>query len=281
MSNSDQRNNPRKRKGFWRRVADWFRQPRVEESPVRLDPPPIQAPVTVSETRTGETLTVPAQGGVFSFVVRYDINFSADGISREELSSKADTCQKSSVPVMLNKIWPIGREFAPYHPAEAESAMNEALKREWCFNENGDVVHCTAVARVTSDDALLAKQRPAWERLVALDAARHAERHRIEYVTELLTAWLDLFKKFGTAPAVIQAAMLTDKEVSSVLRDLARMELAMGTDLINVLERVGAAHAKVGLFEFAKSYDLAVRKFEQEAGLEPGKVSIGLSKDGE
>lgn len=271
---------PHERKGFWRRLIDLFRR-QPGEAPMQQEKPhPVTAPVTIRETRTGGPITVPANGGVFSFVVHYDFTFSVSGISQETLSSRADAYQQSSVPVLRNKIWTIGREFPPHHPIDAENAMNKALKDAWCFEEHDNVVSCHAVARVTSDDALIAKQRPAWEQLVALDAARQAELHRIKYVTELLSAWLDLFKKFGTAPAVIQATMLTDREVSGVMRDLAGMELAMGTDLINVLERVGAAHAKVGLYEFAKSYDLAVRTFEQKAGLDPGTISQGLSTEG-
>jgi hypothetical protein len=280
MSEPNDTQTPRRRKGFWRWLIDLFRRP-PNETPTRPEKPqPVTTPVVFRETRTGEPLTVPAKGGVFNFVVHYDITFSVSGIPQETLTNRAAAYLQSSIPVLRNKIWSIGREFPPHHPVEAEKAMNAALKEPWCFEEHGNVVSCHAVARVTSDDALIAKQRPAWERLVALDAARQAELHRIDYVTELFTAWLDLFKKFGTAPAVIQAAMLTDREVSGVLRDLAGMEIAMGTDLINVLERVGAAHAKVGLYEFAKSYDLAVRTFEQKAGLNPGTISQGLSTEG-
>jgi hypothetical protein len=95
-------------------------------------------------------------------------------------------------------------------------------------------------------------------------------------VRDLLQRWLDLIEHFGSAPRVIQAAQLTDKEISGVLRELAEMELAMGQDLLSVLDKVGAAHARVGLYEFAKSYDVAVRTYEKAAGLAPGKVSQQL-----
>jgi hypothetical protein len=261
---------PRRRRGFRAWLRDLFR-PRTPIG-VALD-------VTVSEYRTGEPIEVPADGGVFRFAVSYDLTWSARGVSRATLTRWIELYQDSAERALRTAIWPVGRAHLPSQPEVAEAAMNDALRKGWCFGEAGEVVSCLAAVRVVADQRVLDRHLPLWERFIELDLQYRVEHRRIDHVAELLARWRDLLDEFGDTPVVAQAAKLTDTQLAAAIEGLAHKRLVLGNDLIAVLEKTRNAHGQVGLFELAKSYDVAVRTFERQAGLVVGTVSVGVDGD--
>jgi hypothetical protein len=257
-------NSSTRRRGFFGWLADLFR-PRLMDQ-------------VVSEYRTGKPIETPAEGGVYHFTVSYDLTWSARGMRRSTLVNWIDSYQDSAERELRNTIWSIARGHLPSMPAAAEEAMNEAL-RDWCFGEPGEVVACAATVRVVADDRVLERHLPLWERFVGYDLHYRVEHQRIDHLVALLARWRTVLDEFGDHPVVIQAATLTDAELAAAIEGLANRRLALGEDLVAVLEKTRDAHGQVGLFELAKSYDVAVRTFERQAGLPKGTVSVGVDGD--
>lgn len=266
-----QHGSPRRR-GFFGWLAGLFR-PRPHIGSVTL------VDHVVSEYRTGTPIEVPAEGGVFHFTVNYDLTWSARGMSRSTLVSWIDSYQESAERALRNTIWSVARGYLPSKPEAAEAAMNEALREGWCFGEPGEVVACAAAVRVVADERVRDCHLPLWERLVEYDLHYRVEHRRIDHLVELLARWRDVLDEFGDYPVVIQAAKLTDADLASAIEGLAHRRLALGEHLVAVLEKTRDAHGQVGLFELAKSYDVAVRAFERQAGLDKGTVSVGMDGD--
>lgn len=229
----------------------------------------------VSEYRAGEPIELPADGGVYEFTVHIGLTWSARGMSRGSLNHWIGVYHASAIRLLRNEIWPIARAHLPHRPEEVERATNEALSEGWCFGDPGEVVSCVAAVQVVADPRVLDRHLPLWEQLVELDLRYRVEHRRIDHVVELLVRWRDLLEELGDGPVVTQAAKLADADVAAVLEGLAAKRLALGTDLVTVLEKARNAHGQVGLFELAKSYDVAVRTFERQAGLTAGTVSGG------
>lgn len=91
MTESHADDNPprRRRRGFFRWIADVFkfRRPSRDRDEPETMPQPAPASVTVSERRnSSEPLTVPADGGVFTFTVDYELIWTARGMSQATLA---------------------------------------------------------------------------------------------------------------------------------------------------------------------------------------------------
>jgi hypothetical protein len=265
-----QENRPRR--GFLRWLRDLMLGPRDESVPTRVD-------LVVSEYRAGTTIEVPAEGGVYHFTVNCDFTWSARGMTRATLISWIGTYQESADRALRDTVWSVARTHLPSQPEAAEAAMNDALRDGWCFGEPGEVVACAAVVRVVADSRVLDCHLPLWQQLVEYDLHYRVEHRRIDHLVELLTRWRDVLDDFGESPVVIQAATLTDAELATAIDGLARRRYALGEHLVAVLEKTRDAHGQVGLFELAKSYDVAVRNFERQAGLDKGTVSVGVDGD--
>jgi hypothetical protein len=260
---------PRRRRGFFTWLRDLFGRAPVGPRP----------DLEVFEHETGGPIEVPADGGVFSFAVHYDLAWSARGVSRATLTRWIDIYRESAERALRTETWSIGRSHLPSEPVAAEAAMNTALRKGWCFGELGELVRCTAVVRVVADARVLDRHLPLWEQFVELDLRYRVEHRRIDHLAELLTRWRTLLRDFGDDPVVIQAATLTDAQLAVAIQGLADKRLALGTDLVTVLEKARNAHGQVGLFELAKSYDVAVRTFERQVGLDKGKFSVDMEPD--
>ncbi len=254
-----------------RRFRAWLR--RLFGQPA--GPGPQQPATMVSEYRKGEPLELPADGGVFHFTIHIDLTWSARGMSRGSLNYWIGEYHDSAIRLLRNAIWSIARAHLPHQPEVVERAMNEALREGWCFGDPGEVVSCVAAVQVVADRRVLDRHLPLWEQLAELDLRYRLEHRRIDHVVELLVRWRDLIEELGDGPVVAQAAKLADTDVATTLEGLAVKRLALGTDLVSVLEKARNAHGQVGLFELAKSYDVAVRTFERQAGLNVGVVSVG------
>ncbi|WP_137815553.1 hypothetical protein [Gandjariella thermophila] len=254
-------------RGLFGRLAGWLRGRR---QPVALTP----ATLVVQERREGpEPLTVPADGGVFSFTVHYHTTWTAKGMHPARFVERVNAYADSAAHTLLDQVWPIGRGCLPHHPEQAEAEMNKKLAEPWCYEEHGEVISCRAQVQVTADERVVTRQLPLWERLVEMDLRYRVERRRLEVVDDLLGRWRDLLERFGDGPVVGQAARLVDTEVATVVRGLATERRSLSHDLAEVLRSARDAHHTIGMFEFAQSYDAALRAFERQAGLTRGTVT--------
>lgn len=251
------------RLGLVGRIRDWFRDRRRRQRQVW----PV---LPVSERRVlDEPIRIPADGGAFDFVVSADMVWSATGLSPTTLASRVDTYQDSDRLTIQRIIWTVGRRFQPHHPESAEAAMNEALGDGWCHDENGEVVSCRPLLRVTADDRVLARLRPFWERIVEIDARMHVERRRIDVTDVLLGRWRDLLTKYDGDKrfTAVHAAPLVGTDIAAVLRGLTDERRDAALDLATVLKEASNTGAHLGLYEFATSYDTALRGLQQTFGL--------------
>ncbi|WP_158226837.1 hypothetical protein [Amycolatopsis vastitatis] len=260
-------NESEERPGFLRHIRNWFSWKRPSKSDAVGPNTAVSTTPDreLSERRTSEKpLEVPALGDVFSFMVDHEFVWTARGLSQDTLADRVNTYTDSATRSLFNAIWPIGRTISPSRPEEAEAAINKNL-RTWCY-EDGQV-SCTATVYVHADQRVRDKQLPLWERYVEMELRERLELRRIEQIRTLLTEWCQLIEQFEATPAVVQASRLVDAPFAEVQRDLSQERTERSLDLIGLLRTARDAHAHLGLYEFAISYDNALRSFQKESGL--------------
>jgi len=268
-------NESNERPGFFRHVRNWFnwKRPVKSEALAPSTPADITPDRELSERRTSEKpLEVPALGDAFNFMVDHEFVWTARGMTQDTLASRVNTYTDSATRSLFNAIWTIGRTISPSRPEEAEATINKTL-RTWCY-EDGQV-SCTATVYVRADQRVRDKQLPLWEHYVEMELRERLELRRIEQIRTLLTEWCRLIEQFEATPAVVQASRLVDTPFAEVQRDLSQERTDRSLDLIGLLRTARDAHAHLGLYEFAISYDNALRSFQKESGL------TALANDGD
>lgn len=250
--------------GLWTRFKNW----------VRGGPPAAPAarpaPATVTVRRPSTTpLVVPAEGGSFSFAVHSELIYTSTVLTKSKLLARVDEeLYESDVATLMKAVWPIGRRFVPHRPDLAEQEMNLALagrRDKWCHDDGA--IRCSATVRVLADDRVLAHQLPYWESRIDQDGHLERELRRVEHVRTLMVRWVQLLEDFGDTPVAMQAGALTDTAVGEAVVGLAARRRTTEKELTDVLREARDAHAFVGLYELADTYDAAVRRFENRVGL--------------
>ncbi|HEX7309307.1 hypothetical protein [Lentzea sp.] len=214
-----------------------------------------------------EPLLLPSRAEGFDFSVRYSVLWSARNCSYGDLVDRVELHRASLRHDVLERIWPVGRDFYPHDPYSAELKMNERLGGSWCYGPDNESVRCEVRIRVNSDSRISDKQAGYYEQLVGMDCDHMLKLRHLENVRCELQGWQQVVEEFGDAITVVHAARLVDPEVSKVFRELAAERKKSATDLVTVLHTATRDHLQVGLYEFANAYDLAVRSFMQQQGL--------------
>ncbi|WP_112262881.1 hypothetical protein [Lentzea terrae] len=262
-----------KRRGFWRKL--WDRLTGRTHQPPPPPPPPTVVSMEVIEHReAGEPLLIPSRGEGFNFSVRYHVVWSLSQGTQEDLLKRIEWHEKNLRHDVLERIWPIGREFYPHDPYSAELKMNDRLGDGWCYETADRVkVRCEVKVRVNSDVRIGDKQVSYYEQLVAMDCDHMLKLRHMENIRCELKGWQEVVEEFGSAITVVHAARLVDPEVAVVFANLSEERKRSAADLVNVLHAATRDHLQVGLYEFANAYDLAVRSFMQQQGLSTGTLA--------
>jgi hypothetical protein len=260
------------RRGFVGWLRSLFR-PRPRYDAIPEPPVGYASDVEVMERRDpDEPLSVPSTGDCYRFTVEYHVTWSATGMTRDALRDRISTHSASVKHDLVDRIWPVGRDFEPHDAVGAEKRMNEVLGSGWCYGVRGEVA-CAVRVRVTCDERIREKQLSYYEQLVGMDSQHMLNLRRLGHVKVELGEWRTLIEDFGEALTVVHAARLVDEDVSTVLKSLAAARKASAGDLVTVLHKATRDHLQVGLYEFAQAYDLAVRSYMQQQGLTAGTLA--------
>ena len=268
-----------KRRGFWRRIWDAFvgREPEPAAPAALL----VGLDEVVEHRSIGEPLLIPSRGEGFNFSVSYDVLWSAYRCTQDELMRRIERHENSVRHDLLQRIWPVGREFYPHDPHAAERRMIERISDGWCYGPERESVRCDIKIRVSSDARIGEMQAGYYEQLIAVDGDHMLKLRRMENMACELKGWRQVLEEFGDSITVVHGARLVDPEVSAVFTSLAAERRKSAEDLVTVLRDATRDHAQVGLYEFANAYDLAVRSFMQQQGLTASTLAEAFEANGD
>ncbi|MEV4385877.1 hypothetical protein AB0J68_09115 [Micromonospora sp. NPDC049580] len=249
--------------GFWRRLWDRLTgrasEPRGEQP---ASPPPAGAPVSplTESIDAGAPLAIPAMGEAYDFQVQVEATWSAAVTDLGDLRTRADRHTESVRRAVREVVWQVGRDFAPHRALDAERAMGRALPAEFCFTDAGVSLRCQVRLRVRPD-----------ARVVEVLLPYSLMRVRADNVEAVAVRWRDILTGFAGQEVgdlvLPYAAQLADKPFAASVTGLENARDQARNDLADVLDRAAKSHTRVGLFEFAESYEAALHAFRRSQGL--------------
>ncbi|TDC49520.1 hypothetical protein E1258_27105 [Micromonospora sp. KC207] len=254
--------------GFWRRLWNRLTGRRPEarsEQPATATSPAASVPITplTESIDAGTPLAIPAMGEAYDFQVQVEATWSAAVTDLDDLRTRADRHSESVRRAVRDVVWQVGRAFAPHRALDAERAMVEALPADFCFTDAGVSLRCQVKLRVRPD-----------ARVVDVLLAYSLMRVRADNVEAAAARWREILTGFtgqDVGDLVLPyAAQLTDKPFAASVTGLENARHQARTDLADVLDRAAKSHTRVGLFEFAESYEAALHAFRRSQGLPVG-----------
>lgn len=269
--------------GFFSRAWRSFKDLWVSAPP---PPPAVQHTRQEYEPPDGsEPLEVAARGDVFHLTLMPYFRWSADTMTFAKLSERSVTYVPAARGRLLREVWKTARQFGPSQLAEAEEAINNlAVVREgWCYQDEAGMIRCTPTVRVLLDARLRDQLVPLEIRRLELDEAFKYNTAKSQYAEQLTTKWLHIIKSLEQIPElgpnerqflVPFAASLSDHDFAVVMHNLAGQRADRKTDLVAMLQVASKNHESLGLFEFAKAYDMAAQAYAKQLGLGPHRWNL-------
>lgn len=259
--------------GFWARLWRGFTGGPVDPTSSRgtaVEPAPAAKPFRESG-RAGEPLAVPAMGEAYDFQVQVDATWTAATAGQEELRERSGRHIEAVRRAVLGSIWQVGREFAPHQALDAEKAMTGMLFREFCFDDDGVSLRCQVRLQVRPDPRVVEALLPFSKSYVEIAAKHEVMRLHADNVETLAGQWRDILAGFAGHEAgdlvFPYAARLADKPFAESVTALENDRRRARAELAEVLDRAAKSHTRVGLFEFAESYESALHAFRRSQGL--------------
>jgi hypothetical protein len=245
------------------------------------------------EPPTGsDVLPVAARGDVFDLHIVPYFHWSSQEMSFEKLAERSALYVEPARGRLLRAVWSEARRFGPTQLAEAEAAINalKEVKDGWCHYDREGLIKCVPTVRVLLDPRLRDQLVPFELRLRELDAAHDHDKRKAAYVEELTEVWLQIIRRLETSQARRSArsdltdeerqlltpfaGSLVERDFAVVMHGLAERRRTMATDLVAALQEASKDHEGVGLFEFAKAYDMAAQAYSRQLGLGPHRWNL-------
>jgi hypothetical protein len=246
----------------------------VAPAPAAAPEPPLTESIDA-----GLPLGIPAMGEAYDFQVQVEATWIATVSDLADLRSRAERHVESVRRAVRDVVWQVGRDFAPHQALEVERAMTEALPREFCFTDAGVSLRCQVKLRVRPDARVVEFLLPFSQNHVELAAKQVLMRLRADNVADLAVRWREILTDFAGQDlgdlVLPYAAQLADKPFAATVAGLETDRHQARAELANVLDRAAKSHTRVGLFEFAESYEAALHAFRRSQGL-PAEVGDNL-----
>jgi hypothetical protein len=263
-----------KRRGVWSRFWSWLTGEKIEhesEGPTSGPPP---APVLPSQREVvdaGLPLAIPAMGEAYDFEVQVEATWTGAAADLDALHTRTSRQVESVRQAVRDKVWRIGRDFAPHEALKAELAMAKVLTDDLCFTDIDGTLRCTVKVRVRPDARVVQHLLPFSQRYLDSESNQVLLLQRAGHVEELAERWQEVLSGFvGQEVGDLvrpYAAQLTDKSFAASVSALEADRRDARAELADVLDRAAKSHTRVGLFEFAETYEAALQAFRRSQGL--------------
>lgn len=207
------------------------------------------------------TVPAPCMGGGFDFEVSVAAVWSGQGstASAHWALERAEPEHREDVEKQIREL---ARSFEPDALTAAEVRINEELALPWTY-ESG-LLTCRSRVRVGPDEALCRHLQKLWINQSDDEAQQARAKRHIEHLTELRELWEDFLRQvYGpmAAPAVRLAS--NSRLVGDVASDVAKEKQDTMLELRRIVDRAAGDHENRDLYEYATSYDSALRKLIQ------------------
>jgi hypothetical protein len=176
-------------------------------------------------------------------------------------------------------IWPIGRDHLPYLAGDAEIAMSATLPPEFCFDDAGTTIRCKVRLRVRPEARALEYLLPFWRRYIEIDAEHMLRERHADQVAALAARWRGILNDqvgvdLGDL-AIPHAASLTDTAFAKAVGAMENRRTESRNELAKVLDQAVKNNNRLGLFEFAETYEALLKAFLRQQGLSEETVLGG------
>jgi hypothetical protein len=247
---------------LYRRVASWFRG--LFAAPPA--PPPIGE--LRDHRRSTTPITVLALGDAFDFRIYPAFTWRSEGIGWDDLQARIDECTPRAVAKVREFAADLARRELPHRADRLEEALNRhLLHRSWRLRTNGAELTCQPQVTVLPDAKVRESMQPIWARRIAMESEHDLDLRRADLVRERTEAWTAAMEKLQDNPLTAHAALLTEDPFAGVFRGMLDTRVRASNNLILLLQDAIRDHQKLGLYEFAEAYDVALKAFQKQAGL--------------
>jgi hypothetical protein len=234
--------------------------------------------------RENEDFEPPNGSEVLLQVVPY-FRWSSSAMSFETLSARALQYVEPARGRLLREVWTTARRFGPTQLQQAEQAINDLdnVRKGWCYQDKEGEIRCSPTVRVLLDPRLRDQLLPFEMRLCELEKGFDLGDAKAQRVRRLTEQWLQIIRELEAAGAlgnverqflVPFAASMSDNDFATVMHALAQTRSERATDLVAVLQQASKNHEGVGLFEFAKAFDMAAQSYSRQLGLGPHRWNL-------
>ncbi|GIF43081.1 hypothetical protein [Actinoplanes xinjiangensis] len=264
-----------KRPGLWSRFWGWLKgapaSGPTRRSTEQAPPPPSPLPPLTQVADAGQPLAIPAMGEAYDFEVQVEATWTAVATDLDALNTRSGRQAEGVRQAVRDKIWQVGRSFGPHEALDAERAMTERLPHELCFTDTEGSLRCSVKVRVRPDARVIQHLLPYSQRYLDAVSNQVLLLKRADLVEELADRWRDVLAEFldqEVGDLVLPyAAQLTDKSFAVAVSGLESDRRTARAELAEVLDRAAKSHTRVGLFEFAETYEAALLAFRRSQGL--------------
>lgn len=247
---------------LWQRYLTWSRGP---EPPQPLPPPPPPGHATQRQELT-DPFVVPARGHVFDFQAYAAVDWSSDGLTREELNGRVQSLARRVRSELRKLIGDVARDYAPQRAGELEIELNRVLdaRGPWRFNSSAaGVVRCHPHVRVALDDRVRQYVQPYWERRIKMECAHDFELRRAQLAEELTQRWLAVLEKLCDSPLADGAARLAEKELAEIVAEMRGDQKKAADQMQGLLDIAVSNSAGLGAYERAEMFDVVVEELRR------------------
>lgn len=269
-----------KRRGVWSRIWGWLTGRTADGGlrPAQPAPPVPALPQLTQVADAGRPLAIPAMGEAYDFEVHIEATWTAAATDLDALSARSGKHTEGVRQAVRDRIWQVGRSFAPHQALDAEQAMTEKLPPELCFTDTDGSLRCNVKVRVRPDARVVQHLLPFSQRYLDAVSTQVLLLKRADHVEELAARWRKVFSEFvgqDVGDLVLPyAAQMTDKAFAVSVSGLETDRRTARAELAEVLDRAAKSHIRVGLFEFAETYEAALQSFRRSQGL-AGEIGDG------
>ena len=270
-----------KQRGLWSRIWGWLKGETTEDgsAPRKSAPPPAAAlPQLTQVVDAGQPLAIPAQGEAYDFEVQVEATWTGAASDLDALHARSSQQAEGVRQAVRDKIWQVGRMFAPHEALKAERAMTQELPSELCFTDTDGSLRCNVKVRVRPDARVVQHLLPFSQRYLDSVSNQVLQLKRADHAEELAARWREVLSGFvgqDVGDLVLPyAAQLTDKSFAASVIGLETDRRTARAELAEVLDRAAKSHTRVGLFEFAETYETALQAFRRSQGL-VGEIGDG------
>jgi hypothetical protein len=213
-------------------------------------------------------ILAPCRGHVFEFRVFACFTWYTSDLSEAVLPAWVRRFSPLARLRLQRDAVEVARRFGPQ---ECQLFSEELSRRldgaAWRFIREQVELTCEVWCRVALDDALRETLQPLWQQRVEMEERHELDLRRAALARDLTETWSAIIEKLQEDPFSEPASALSDGKFAETFARWREGRREATDSLIKLLEQASWGYKRMGLYEYAKSFDAALKAFKKEHGL--------------